>query len=68
MVRFENSRGEAVYITPEDVRGISPGFNDGTSWVVFNASTHHGVAVRGTPDEVAEKLSMRTPTEGSSSS
>lgn len=53
MVRFENRHGIAVYVTPGEVRTISPHKDDGITVIHTGDSFFN---VRGTPDEVHAKL------------
>jgi hypothetical protein len=68
VIRFERPDGEAEWITPEDVRGIRPGFTEGCTFIVFDAARGVGTTVRGSGDEVAAAIAKekRTPTESSS--
>ena len=53
MVRLENKHGVAVYVTPGEVRTISPHKDDGITVLHTGDSFFN---VRGTPDEVHAKL------------
>ena len=53
MVRLENKHGVAVYVTPGEVRTISPHKDEGVTVIHTGDSFFN---VRGTPDEVHAKL------------
>lgn len=56
MFKFEDPAGATVLIKKDGVQALLPGHSPGLTFIIWNTMERTGVTVRGTPDEIFQRL------------